>query len=497
MLKDKGVNESSAPHVIVVGGGIAGLVAARELVRAGLRVTLVEAGSRLGGKVASHTVGGIRLDSGAESFATRLGTVSTLLTELGLSGDIVQPVAGGAWLQPLTGPAVPLPQASLLGIPSVPLARDVIRVVGLPGALRAQLDALLSGFVGSRERNLGALVRKRMGRAVLDRLVAPVAGGIHSAHPDSLDVDIVAPRLRTILLAEGSLAKAVLTVREKAPAGSAVQGLVGGIFRLVDALAADLDGRAEILLGTRVHAADVAGTTLTDDIRLTADAVILATELGDPTGVPITLATLVVRSPALDAAPRGSGVLVAGPLSGDSRAVKAAGRAASKAAGRAAGAVPGNGAPATSARIEFRAKALTHSTAKWAWLAGTEAGSEAGTAASAVRRVEPGVHVLRLSFAAAPDADADLRELARTEAARLLGVAIPVADVLDFARVQWRGAPTRRTPAADVAETATPLVIGETISGAGLASIIGYARVSAANLAHDLLADPPLGLAIE
>ena len=56
---------------VVVGGGVAGLVAARELAHEGLRTLLLEERDTLGGAVAGHTVAGLRLDAGAESFATR------------------------------------------------------------------------------------------------------------------------------------------------------------------------------------------------------------------------------------------------------------------------------------------------------------------------------------------------------------------------------------------------------------------------------------------
>ena len=73
-----------SPHVAVVGGGIAGLVAAWDLVGAGCRVTLHEAGERFGGALASHRLGGVVLDSGADAYATRSAAVPQLLEELGL-----------------------------------------------------------------------------------------------------------------------------------------------------------------------------------------------------------------------------------------------------------------------------------------------------------------------------------------------------------------------------------------------------------------------------
>ena len=69
-------NLSTATEFTVVGGGIGGLVVARRLAMAGRTVALVEASDHLGGTVARHTVGGIELDAGAESFASRGGTVA-------------------------------------------------------------------------------------------------------------------------------------------------------------------------------------------------------------------------------------------------------------------------------------------------------------------------------------------------------------------------------------------------------------------------------------
>ncbi|KGM14846.1 hypothetical protein N867_14945, partial [Actinotalea fermentans ATCC 43279 = JCM 9966 = DSM 3133] len=94
--------------VAVVGGGVAGLVVARDLAAAGRDVVLLEGGERLGGSVASHEVAGLVLDSGAESFATRTTAVADLLADLGLADDIVTPSPAGAWLQ-LPDRAVRLP----------------------------------------------------------------------------------------------------------------------------------------------------------------------------------------------------------------------------------------------------------------------------------------------------------------------------------------------------------------------------------------------------
>lgn len=74
--------------VSVVGGGVAGLVLAHDLARAGIPVTVLEASGRLGGQIERVELAGRRLDVGAESFATRGGAVAQLAADLGLTAAI-------------------------------------------------------------------------------------------------------------------------------------------------------------------------------------------------------------------------------------------------------------------------------------------------------------------------------------------------------------------------------------------------------------------------
>lgn len=459
-----------APTAVVVGGGVAGLVAARELAISGHAVDVVEAGVA-GGRVGLHTVDGLDLDTGAEAFATRNTAVADLAADLGLHP--VLPSRAGAWLHTGPGRDLPLPSSGVVGIPGDPRAEEVVAALGQEEADRAAADLetpvdpeLLSGPV-----SLGTLVRARLGEASLKLLVAPVVSGVHSADPDLLDADVVAPGLRAGLERTGSLCRAAARLRAAAPSGSAVAGLPGGMNTLVSALLADLRSRGVRLHehtraervqrteeGWRVTAAGrtfgaerlVVATDGPAAVDLLADAVPALAGLRPQGGTGIALVTLVVDAPDLDAAPRGSGVLVS-PAAGD-----------------------------------VRAKALTHATAKWPWLA-----QEAG----------PGRHVLRLSYgritdggdAAAQLPDAELIQAGIADAATLLATRLTAADVLAADVVRHAGALPmatlgHRRTLAEVTAALEPVedldVVGAWRSGTGLAAVVADTarniRISAA-----------------
>lgn len=477
-------------RVAVIGGGMAGLVAAESIAAIGAHATVFEAQERAGGAVQAGEADGLSFDAGAESFAVRGGHVRALLTELGLDDRVVSPESGGAWVAGIPGGAAPLPRGGLLGIPANPFAEDVRRVIGWGGTWRAWLDRLLPPLTIGHDHSLGRLVRKRMGARVLDRLVAPVSTGVYSAHPDDIDVDVAAPTLNAALTRAGSLSGAVAEITGgsgRAP-GAAVQGLAGGMSGLTDALIARIE-----LLGSEVRTASPVESLERDDdgwaVRVAVpasasstpetldeteadpaaarfDAVIVAAD--EPTArrllaphVPelaavatgssprIEIVTLVLDAPELHAAPRGSGVLT----------------------------VPGT----------HIAKALTHSTAKWAWLR-ERAGSR---------------QVVRVSFGSADEDpatgaldDEAAGALALTEASALLGVALRPAQLRGSHRARFvqaqpsavRGAAERRAAAATaIADVPCVAATGAWLSGTGLAQVVPHAKAEAERIRHALL----------
>lgn len=460
----------SAPSTaLVIGGGISGLLAARELAAAGHKVTLVEREEHLGGAVGSHQLAGLVLDSGAESFATRTPAVRDLLADLGLENRIVAPEPRGSWLYLPEGP-FPAPATGLLGIPGSLDDPALKKILGRAGYRRAKLDAVLPRSAGARAQTLGELVRLRLGQRVLDQLVAPVVSGVHSAHPNQLEIASVAPGLLTGLKELGSLTAAAARLREASPAGAQIASIEGGMNQLSEALVDDLlNRRVRIVTGFDTIAVDrnparggwtaiqrqpdygeksaiihgdllVVATDAQTSIRLLGPHLPAQALPAVNPGPEVALVSLILDTPALDAAPRGTGLLVSEAATG------------------------------------VRAKALTHATAKWAWIA---------------KKVGEGRHVVRLSYGRGKEHDTSpLSELALHDdqlvtlglhdAEQLLDTPLGKDQLVAADVVRWRSALPSTTPGhrnrvatfrSALADVPGATAVGAWIAGTGLTAV--------------------------
>ncbi|MEU8314409.1 protoporphyrinogen oxidase [Micromonospora sp. NPDC048169] len=230
-------------RVAIVGGGITGLAAAvrlRDRAPEGTEVTVYEQSGRLGGKLFTGELAGGPVEFGAESFLMRdpaggESAAVTLARRLGLDASIVHPTVGQAALL-VDGTLHQVPGGTLVGVPG-----DLDKVAAVaPPAADADRDAGHPLLADGEDTSVGELVRKRLGDAVVERLVDPMLGGVYAGRADDLSLVTTMPALARAARVEHTLVGAVRAAQAAAPRapGAPVFGtLAGGLSTLVEAAA--------------------------------------------------------------------------------------------------------------------------------------------------------------------------------------------------------------------------------------------------------------------
>ncbi|QNP56405.1 NAD(P)-binding protein [Tessaracoccus defluvii] len=158
-------------RVVVVGGGLAGTLAALRLLQAGHRVQLRESAAGLGGMIAPLGLADTLVDAGAEAYAVRGGVGRALCDELGLE------VAGPAGAAHIWRPSGAYRMADgVVGIPAT-LADPALDALSRAGRATVAQEPGLGADVGVDASTVGALVRARLGEEALATLVEPVTRG--------------------------------------------------------------------------------------------------------------------------------------------------------------------------------------------------------------------------------------------------------------------------------------------------------------------------------
>ncbi|SEC19249.1 oxygen-dependent protoporphyrinogen oxidase [Streptomyces sp. 2131.1] len=268
-------------NVVVIGGGIAGLAAAHRLVGAGLRVTLLEATDRLGGKLMTGEVAGARVDLGAESMLARRPEAVALARAVGL-GDRLQPPATATAALWTRDALRPMPKGHVMGVPGDPSVLG--EVLSPEGLARIAEDRELPPTAVGEDVSVGTYVADRLGREVVDRLVEPLLGGVYAGDAYRISMRAAVPQLFQAARQGGSLLDGVTRLQEQAAArqqtGPVFQGIEGGIGTLPGAVAdAVRAGGGAILTETPVLglARTADGWDVRTDTRVVhADGIVLA-----------------------------------------------------------------------------------------------------------------------------------------------------------------------------------------------------------------------------
>ena len=244
--------------VLVIGGGITGLTAAYALGRAGIPVTLVEAGDRLGGKVHTEQIDGFLVEAGPDSFISYRPAAVELARELGLADAIIAPTEPRTVHIRARGRFGRLPDGMGLALPTRMRPFLTSDLFSPWEKLRMGLDLMLPRDGLGSDVAVGTFLRRRLGGALVERLAGPLIGGVYGTPIDQLSLLAVVPQLREAELRHRSLLLASLAsgrARRGAPSASPFVTLAGGTGQLTAALVASLE-RAD-LVGLRTGSAAV------------------------------------------------------------------------------------------------------------------------------------------------------------------------------------------------------------------------------------------------
>ena len=423
-------------RVAVVGGGIAGLAAARLAQERGLDPVLFESTDRLGGKLRLETIGDLTLDVGAEAILARRPEGVALAESVGLAADVVHPETTQASI--LAAGALHRLPRTVMGIPTGPVDFVAIEQRSVP--------------LPDHDVSIGEYVRQRAGEEVLDRLVAPLLGGVYAGDPDRLSLAAAGEQLKLLGADPVAVASQV-----PEPDGSPVfAGIDGGVGRLPPAIAAGLpDVRTDVVVRGLERADDQwLVRTGAGDERV--DAVVLAT----PAPATSRLLAEVARRSSFALADVAVASVVIVTFVFDRELD-----------------LPGSGflvSPSEPVTI----KASTFSSNKWGWLK------------------VPGRTVLRASLGRAGEPllydDATMTELALADLRSILGsLPAPVASHVQ----RWGGGLPQYavghlemldTIAAELAHLPGLALAGATYRGVGIPAVIASAQGAVEKLSGDL-----------
>ncbi|MFF1376188.1 protoporphyrinogen oxidase [Streptomyces sp. NPDC058308] len=241
-------------HVVVIGGGIAGLAAAHRLITTGARVTVLEASDRLGGKLLPGEIEGVRVDLGAESMLARRPEAVALAREVGLA-DRLQPPATATAAIWTRGALRPMPKGHVMGVPGD--ASALSGVLSDEGLHRIEQDRDLPPTEVGDDVAVGEYVAARLGREVVDRLVEPLLGGVYAGDAYRISMRSAVPQLFEAARTHDSLTEGVRAIQARAAknqqTGPVFMGIEGGIGQLPLAVAESVRARGgEIRTGTPV-----------------------------------------------------------------------------------------------------------------------------------------------------------------------------------------------------------------------------------------------------
>ncbi len=263
--------------VVVVGGGIAGLAAARRLeaLAPDAEIVLVERSERLGGKLLTEREDGFVVEGAADSFLSRKPRGVGLAEELGLELVGRRPENAGSFVR--RGAELhPLPEGLTGMIPTDLAALERSALLSKGGKRRLAAEAELPAAPPDGDESLASFISRRLGREAYDRLVEPLLTGIYGGDGEQLSLQATFPQLRALELEHGSLLRGLASAAPPAAALPPFVSFRNGMATLVERLAGALE-RTRVVIGRAAVRLNAGHEVVLDDgARVGGGGVVLA-----------------------------------------------------------------------------------------------------------------------------------------------------------------------------------------------------------------------------
>jgi oxygen-dependent protoporphyrinogen oxidase len=209
------VNERSI-EALVVGAGVAGLAAARDLSRAGVGVLIVDANSRPGGVMQTDSIDGYRVETGPNTFQAKPALWS-FVRRHGLEASLraASPESRSRSL---------FRDDRLVALPRGPLSAVATPLLSPRGKLRLLAEPFVRTGDPTGE-SVYEFVARRLGPEVATNLVGAFLTGVYAGDEHALGVEAVFPGLVELEREHGSLFRGglarVFAARRSASSGGA------------------------------------------------------------------------------------------------------------------------------------------------------------------------------------------------------------------------------------------------------------------------------------
>ena len=196
-------------NIIVIGGGISGLATAYLIQKLAnennllVNIQIIEKEPRLGGKIWSRQIDGYLCEWGPNGFLTNKPQTLELCHSLGIDSQLLASSDNAR-------KRFVYSNGKLHKLPHNQLQFVTNSLISWAGKLRIMKEFFVPKRKDMSDESLSDFTKRRLGVEALNKLIAPMAGGVFAGNPDTMSLKSCFPRIYQLEQEYGGLLKAML-----------------------------------------------------------------------------------------------------------------------------------------------------------------------------------------------------------------------------------------------------------------------------------------------